>query len=966
MAELYAKIAQDHGLPVAMQALGRLMISAPVVAAPAAAATPACTPASATEPTPAITTPAAAGSAVRPHGATSPFSATAAGAPGAAAAPAAPAATPKPIAIPGKGGAQSDTSPPSGGAAQPSPSPSPAGGANGLAHARTLESVHTQPSATLSQMPSGIMSLVSPSAAASVADADEESSPSQKISSSDLDAVVAAAAAAVTAAALPTAAAGAAAAAAPGAPKAANGAAPAAAPAAGGAAKGLAARLASATATAAAAAGSGGGGAPMDVPRAAAAAVAAAAKAEAVAAKAEAGPEGEEPESPKSNISGSVRTGFGTPRSGSLWQRAVNLSKAAADPWSGRNLHTLPMERAVRQRYNAMNGQWVTDEVLVKMEGKPFAAGAMRECYAAKKLSTFTHNVDWHKAQNMVAKRYKKEGVRKSVYYNDVLVQMDAKMLGECYNRTDPPKQVDVMQCAILQFPGRPGGPLYAVEQLIEGDYVKYNSNSGFVKGDDVLRNTPQAFSHFTWVLTRGMKICVDIQGVGDLYTDPQLHTLDGEGYGEGNLGLRGMALFFRSHECNALCCRLGLKPLDRCDADVRAQGYSSASASASASSSRARPAPATAARTMARTNSYRTCMAAAKKKRQQQPEAACAEEALLAALKDVPKETPESLVHLEIAKLYGEVVLLPELKPSEDPDDALRGGLFHLNAAAQGGCVLGLLVLARAHCGLDTTAPQFAQMFKVGSKQRLFQAHVRVAWRCTLLAAERGVRGAALAAASAYATGAGLFGEEVLDGQGEPAQAARWYAAALALPDLLAEAEADGGGDDNVIHEADEEEEQDEEDDGEGSERRSRKTESDDEPQFEMSVMRAASDRDSDAGMLPDLPLLPSAGSTVNLSSLRVPKIEELRPSKAFLHRCKLQAEEEASALPGASAARYEVLFSYGSLLLSGGEGLAADPAKAAELLEAAAEAASEAGKGKLAQRYYEQAAKAQAACEE
>ena len=28
--------------------------------------------------------------------------------------------------------------------------------------------------------------------------------------------------------------------------------------------------------------------------------------------------------------------------------------------------------------------------VIVKMETKPFAAGAMRECYAMKKLSTFT------------------------------------------------------------------------------------------------------------------------------------------------------------------------------------------------------------------------------------------------------------------------------------------------------------------------------------------------------------------------------------------------------------------------------------------------------------------------------------------------------------------------------------------------------------------------------------------------
>lgn len=60
----------------------------------------------------------------------------------------------------------------------------------------------------------------------------------------------------------------------------------------------------------------------------------------------------------------------------------------------------------------------------------------------------------------------------------------------------------------------RPGAPLYCVEQLIEGDYIKYNSNSGFVHGDnnDVVRNTPQAFSHYTFELTGGYKICVDVQ----------------------------------------------------------------------------------------------------------------------------------------------------------------------------------------------------------------------------------------------------------------------------------------------------------------------------------------------------------------------------------------------------------------------------------------------------------------------
>ena len=37
------------------------------------------------------------------------------------------------------------------------------------------------------------------------------------------------------------------------------------------------------------------------------------------------------------------------------------------------------------------------------------------------------------------------------------------------------------------------------------------------------------------------------------MYTDPQIHTLDGKGYGEGNLGIRGIALFFLSHRWDQL-----------------------------------------------------------------------------------------------------------------------------------------------------------------------------------------------------------------------------------------------------------------------------------------------------------------------------------------------------------------------------------------------------------------------------
>lgn len=54
--------------------------------------------------------------------------------------------------------------------------------------------------------------------------------------------------------------------------------------------------------------------------------------------------------------------------------------------------------------------------------------------------------------------------------------------------------QVDIMQMCIIELKDRQGQPLFHLEHYIEGKYIKYNSNSGFVR-DDNIRLTPQVRS---------------------------------------------------------------------------------------------------------------------------------------------------------------------------------------------------------------------------------------------------------------------------------------------------------------------------------------------------------------------------------------------------------------------------------------------------------------------------------------
>ena len=105
-----------------------------------------------------------------------------------------------------------------------------------------------------------------------------------------------------------------------------------------------------------------------------------------------------------------------------------------------------------------------------------------------------------------------------------------------------------------IELSGGYAEPL-CLEPYLAGDYVKHSDNAGHRETDD---ETAACFSYFSYILSQKMLVVCDIQGVGTFYTDPQIHTIDGEGFGAGNLGAEGIRRFLRTHRHNLLCEELG------------------------------------------------------------------------------------------------------------------------------------------------------------------------------------------------------------------------------------------------------------------------------------------------------------------------------------------------------------------------------------------------------------------------
>ena len=202
----------------------------------------------------------------------------------------------------------------------------------------------------------------------------------------------------------------------------------------------------------------------------------------------------------------------------------------------------------------------------IQIAAQPFAEGTQRIVY---------YGVDctFSPSKKVVLKEFKYlgEGLNKLDSYKEQMeIQSISSFLAQQFNKEKPQEAKDIFFTKVVTISlYKRSKPFYcSQEPLIEGPYVKYNSNYGFVNKDSYAASL-NAFTHWTYQVTDGYLMVVDLQGVkitnpaGPKFalTDPALHCKDLTRFSSTNLGKRGMHRFFRTHYCNTICKAMELEP---------------------------------------------------------------------------------------------------------------------------------------------------------------------------------------------------------------------------------------------------------------------------------------------------------------------------------------------------------------------------------------------------------------------
>ena len=95
----------------------------------------------------------------------------------------------------------------------------------------------------------------------------------------------------------------------------------------------------------------------------------------------------------------------------------------------------------------------------------------------------------------------------------------------------------------------------FCVEPDLGSKFKKFTNNAFFYDDTDKIDiHLLLAFSHWSYEFTKHSYMVTDLQGTENILTDSTLNTMNGYFKKFGDLGIRGIASFFITHECNKVC----------------------------------------------------------------------------------------------------------------------------------------------------------------------------------------------------------------------------------------------------------------------------------------------------------------------------------------------------------------------------------------------------------------------------
>lgn len=248
-------------------------------------------------------------------------------------------------------------------------------------------------------------------------------------------------------------------------------------------------------------------------------------------------------------------------------QGLVDLTKDDTSTWKGSEFST-PQGKRLKLNHQTQN---LSDYAMTLQSN--WGEGTFR--WVHKGMYTCNPRVQGHNGgpQNgelCVLKEFKAGSVYEETFFNDDIkaVSKAADFIQE-FNKCQlgavgsKPILLNKPQIWVDVYPDNTGRcRKKLVEPMLEGEFLKFNSNSGYTNGADFM----QALSHFSYHHSNGRFLLCDLQGghYEDAYvlTDPVIMSSgDTKTFGATDLGEEGIGNFFAHHKCNRFCKSHWSKP---------------------------------------------------------------------------------------------------------------------------------------------------------------------------------------------------------------------------------------------------------------------------------------------------------------------------------------------------------------------------------------------------------------------